>query len=83
MKQFILLATLAMSLTGCKSCSSTYASRKAGVQKVCPKCIYINSENMHIAVDTSTQPNIVYEVYFKGGGIYYTASDVDQLIKIQ
>ena len=83
MKKILLLATLAMSLTGCKSCSSTYASRKVGVQKVCPKCIYINSEQMSIAVDTSVQPNIVYEVYFKTGGIYYTASDVDQMIKIQ
>lgn len=83
MKKILLLATLAVSLTGCKSCTSTYASRKAGVQKVCPKCIYINSEMMHIAVDTSVQPNLIYQVSFKGGGIYYTASDVDQLIKIQ
>jgi len=83
MKKILLLATLAMSLTGCKSCTSTYASRKAGVQKVCPKCIYINSEQMNVAIDTSVQPNLIYKVYFKGGGIYYTASDVDQMIKIQ
>ena len=83
MKKILLLATLAVSLTGCKSCTSTYASRKAGVQKVCPNCIYINSESMNVAVDTSVQPNLIYRVNFKSGGIYYTASDVEQLIKIQ
>lgn len=83
MKKLFLIVTLLVSLTSCKSCTSTYASRKAGVQKVCPKCIYINSERMNIAVDTSQQPNLVYEVYFKPGGIYYTASDVEELVKIQ
>lgn len=83
MKKLFLILTLLVSLTSCKSCTSTYASRKAGVQKVCPKCIYINSERMNIAVDTSQQPNLVYEVYFKSGGIYYTASDVEELVKIQ
>jgi hypothetical protein len=38
---------------------------------------------MNVAIDTSVQPNLIYKVYFKGGGIYYTASDVDQMIKIQ
>lgn len=83
MKKLFLVVTLLVSLTSCKSCTSSYASRKAGVQKVCPKCIYINSERMNIAVDTSQQPNLVYEVYFKSGGIYYTASDVEELVKIQ
>jgi len=83
MKKLFLIITLLVSLTSCKSCTSTYASRKAGVQKVCPKCMYINSERMNIAVDTSQQPNLVYEVYFKSGGIYYTASDVEELVKIQ
>lgn len=83
MKKLFLIITLLVSLTSCKSCTSTYASRKAGVQKVCPKCIFINSEMMNIAVDTSQQPNIIYRVVFKSGGIYYTASDVEELIKIQ
>jgi predicted RNA-binding Zn-ribbon protein involved in translation (DUF1610 family) len=83
MKKLFLIVTLLVSLTSCKSCTSTYASRKAGVQKVCPKCIYINSERMNIAIDTTQQPNIVYQVYFKSGGIYYTASDVEELVKIQ
>jgi predicted RNA-binding Zn-ribbon protein involved in translation (DUF1610 family) len=83
MKKILLLATLVVSLTSCKSCTSTFASRKAGVQKVCPKCDYINSENMFIAIDTSKQPNTIYKVIFKQGGFYYTASDVDELIKIQ
>jgi hypothetical protein len=38
---------------------------------------------MDIAVDTTTQPNIIYKVIFRSGGIYYTASEVDHLIKIQ
>lgn len=83
MKKLFLFAALAVSLTSCKSCTSTYASRKAGVQKVCKDCIFINSEEMNIAVDTSEQPNIIYKVYFRPGGIYYTASDVDKLVKIQ
>lgn len=83
MRNIVITLGLLISLTGCKSCTSTYATRKAGVQKVCPNCIYINSESMNVAVDTSVQPNLIYRVNFKGGGIYYTASDVDQLIKIQ
>jgi hypothetical protein len=83
MKKLFLILTLLVSLTSCKSCTSTYASRKAGVQKVCPKCIYINSENMNIAIDTTQQPNLIYRVEFKSGGIYYTASDVEKLVKIQ
>lgn len=83
MKKLFLFAVLAASLVSCKSCTSTYASRKAGVRKVCNGCIYINSEQMNIAIDTTTQPNIVYKVKFKSGGFYYTASDVDALIKIQ
>lgn len=83
MKKLFLIITLLVSLTSCKSCTSTYASRKVGVQKVCPKCMFINSERMNIAVDTSQQPNLIYKVYFKVGGIYYTSSDVDELVKIQ
>ncbi len=83
MKKLLLTLTIIISLTGCKSCVSNYEQRKAGVQKVCPKCIYTVSENMHIAQDTSKNPNIVYRVYFCTGGIYYNAWDVDHLTKIQ
>jgi hypothetical protein len=83
MRNLVITISLLIGLSSCKSCTSTYSSRKAGVQRVCPNCIYINSEMMHIAVDTSVQPNIIYEVGFKNGGIYYTASEVDHLIKIQ
>jgi hypothetical protein len=83
MRNLVIAISLLIGLSSCKSCTSTYSSRKAGVQRVCPNCIYINSESMSIAVDTSVQPNIIYKVGFKSGGIYYTASDVDYLIKIQ
>ena len=83
MKKLFLFVALATSLSSCKSCTSTFASRKAGVQKVCKKCDYINSENMNIAIDTSKQPNQIYKVEFKMGGFYYTASDVNRLVKIQ
>ena len=83
MKKLLLTLTIIISLTGCKSCVSNYEQRKAGVQKVCPKCIYTVSENMHIAQDTSKNPNIVYRVNFCSGGLYYNAWDVDHLTKIQ
>jgi len=83
MRNLVIAISLLIGLSSCKSCTSTYSSRKYGVQRVCPKCIYINSEMMDIAVDTTTQPNIIYKVIFRSGGIYYTASEVDHLIKIQ
>jgi hypothetical protein len=83
MRNLVIAIGLLIGLSSCKSCTSTYASRKTSVQKVCPKCIYINSEMMDIAVDTTEQPNIIYKVIFKPGGVYYTASDVEELVKIQ
>lgn len=81
-KIFIILAT-SVTLTSCKSCVSNYEQRKSGVSKVCPKCIYTVSENMHIAQDTSVQPNRIYRVTFCNGGFYYNAWEVDHLTKIQ
>jgi hypothetical protein len=83
MRNLVIAISLLIGLSSCKSCTSTYSSRKAGVQRICPNCIYINSERMSIAVDTSVQPNIIYQVHFKLGGIYYIASDVEELVKIQ
>jgi hypothetical protein len=83
MKKLLLTLTIIISLTGCKSCVSNYEQRKAGVQKVCPKCIYTVSENMHIAQDTSKNPNIIYRVDFCAGGFYYNAWDVNHLTRIQ
>jgi hypothetical protein len=83
MKKLLLILTISLTLTGCKSCVANYEQRKAGIQKVCPKCIYTVSENMNIAQDTSTNPNIIYKVYFCSGGIYYNAWEVDHLTKLQ
>ena len=82
MKKVIMYLIISISLTGCRSCYADYEQRKAGVKKVCPNCTYMYSENMHIAVDTSQQPNLIYKVDFCAGG-YYNASDVDHLTKIQ
>jgi hypothetical protein len=59
-----------------------YSERLKGVQKVCPTCNFVMSERSYYAVDTSKQPNIIYQVYFKSGGIWYKASDVDHLVRI-
>ena len=83
MKKLLLMLAVGITLTGCKSCVSNYAQRKAGVQKVCPNCIYTVSEHMHIAQDTSKQPNIIYRVDFCVGGFYFDAWDVDHLTRIQ
>jgi uncharacterized protein YceK len=34
MKKLLLILTIIISLTGCKSCVSNYEQRKAGVQKI-------------------------------------------------
>lgn len=82
-KQLLMLLLISTCLTGCRSCYADYSQRKRGVEKVCPSCIYTVSENMHIAQDTSTQPNTIYRVTFCTGGGYYNAWDVDHLTKIQ
>lgn len=77
----ILLVITSITLFGCQKFSSDYKDRNAGVLKVCPKCVYVYSEQMHIAIDTSKQPNSVYKVYFCSGW-NYPASDVEHLTKI-
>jgi hypothetical protein len=75
-------SVLLLSIAGCKKTMADYEERAAGVHKVCPKCTFVTSENRYYAVDTSKQPNIIYIVAFKGGGWYYSASDVDHLIRV-
>jgi hypothetical protein len=82
MRKITIVALLALSITGCKRMMADYESRLAGVHKVCPHCTFVTSEHTFYAVDTSKQPNIIYIVAFKGGGWYYTASDVDHLIRV-
>jgi len=83
MKKIAFMFLIGLSLTSCRSCYADYEQRKKGVQKVCPNCIYTVSESMHIAQDTSTEPNTIYRVTFCTGGAYYNAWDVDHLTKIQ
>lgn len=83
MKKVLLFLITGICLTGCKGCFADYSQRRAGVQKVCPGCIYTVSEGMHIAQDTTKNPNIIYRVTFCNGGTYYNAWDVDHLTRIQ
>ena len=83
MKKLLLILTISLTLTGCRSCMADYEQRKTGVQKVCPGCIYTISEQMHIAQDTTKNPNIIYKVTFCNGGFYYNAWDVDHLTRLQ
>lgn len=82
MKKLLLIITCTITLlSSCQKFNSDYAERKAGVLKVCPKCVYVYSQSMHIAIDTSRRPNSIYEVSFCSGFVY-PASDVDHLTKI-
>ena len=78
----VLGAILIMAFGSCKRMTATYETRLAGVKAVCPNCTFVTSECQFYAQDTSKQPNIVYKVYFKNGGMFYTASDVDHLVRI-
>ena len=69
-------------LSSCSSMVADYSERLKGVQKVCPTCNFVMSEHSYYAVDTAKQPNIIYQVYFKSGGIWYKASDVDHLVRV-
>ena len=93
MKNLLLAIIAVFLLNSCKKMTADYESRKAGVLKVCPKCNFISNSApyggskygnniQYFAVDTSVIPNIIYQVDFKSGGIFYTASDVDHLIRI-
>ena len=77
-----LLVVCVVILSSCSSMVADYSERLKGIQKVCPNCDFVTSENRFYAVDTSKQPNVIYMVYFKGGGFYYKASDVDHLVRI-
>ena len=92
-KLFVATLLLTLIAPSCKRMTADYASRKEGVLKVCPKCNFISNQSpsyygsrdngvQYFAVDTSVNPNIIYQVDFKAGGIYYTANDVDHLIRI-
>ena len=77
-----LLTACILLLASCSSMVADYSERLKGVKKVCPYCDFVTSENRYYAVDTSKQPNVIYMVYFKTGGFFYKASDVDHLIRI-
>ena len=82
MKKIAIGALLLLSIGSCRSTVSSYEERAAGVRKVCPHCTYVMSERAYFAVDTRQQPNIIYKVHFKIGGVWFKASDVDELVRI-
>ena len=86
MKKVFVAMFLLASFSSCRKMNADHLERKAGVAKVCPKCNFVtnysHSSTMYYAVDTSVQPNIIYQVDFKAGGWFYSASDVDHLIRI-
>lgn len=86
MKRVFLAMVLLASFSSCKKMNADYSERKAGVNKVCPKCNFVTNnwsgQTMYYAVDTSIQPNIIYQVEFKTGGWNYSASDVDHLVRV-
>ena len=82
MKKIIAVALLALSISSCRSMQADYNERAMGVRKVCPHCTFVISEKRYYAVDTSKQPNIIYQVSFKIGGYWFKASDVEDLIRI-
>ena len=82
MKNAIIVSFILLALTSCRGCFADYQEKKAGVLRVCPTCTFVRSEQNEYAVDTAKQPNIIYRVVFKNGGLYYKASDVDHLIRI-
>ena len=83
MKKLTTILLITTTLMGCRGCFASYEQRRTGVQKVCSGCIYTVSENMHIAQDTSKNPNVIYRVSFKNGGMYFNAWDVDHLTRLQ
>jgi hypothetical protein len=82
MKKLLFLLVLPILFSSCKGCYADYNERLQGVKKVCPNCTFVLSENYYYAVDTAKQPNVIYKVHFKDGGIHYKASDVDHLIRV-
>lgn len=82
MRKLLLSLSLLVLLTGCRGCYADFNERRASVQKTCPGCTFVLSEGFYVAVDTNKQPNIVYHVYFKEGGVYYKASDIDHLVRV-
>ena len=67
---------------GCKRMVTDFDEQKASVLKSCPTCTFVKSEGYFYACDTGRQPNIVYRVYFKSGGWFYKASDIDHFTRI-
>lgn len=82
MKKLIIIILFSIGLSSCRGCFADFEERRIGVKKVCPTCTFVKSEDFFYASDTSKQPNIIYRVYFKEGGMYYTASTVDHLVRI-
>ena len=68
--------------SGCRRMSTDFNERKASVLETCHTCTFVMSERRYYACDTGKQPNIIYQVYFKNGGWFFKASDIDHLVRI-
>lgn len=84
MKNMILLLLTVATLftTSCRRMTASYDERLQGVKAVCKTCNFVTSEGWFYAVDTAKQPNVIYKVTFKSGGVFFKASDVDHLTRI-
>lgn len=72
-------------LTSCKGVGGTQIDKQVGVTKACPTCqlkyVTGRSANFWMAVDTSKNPNIIYDVVF-GSGMFVSFNDVDYMVKL-
>ncbi len=82
--KLLFIITVAIMLSSCRGCVTSYAEQKASVLKICPTCTFVKNTNdgYYYATDTSKQPNILYKVVFKTGGFWYKASDIDHIERI-
>jgi len=82
MKKLALSLLAIASLASCtERYNPSYEQRCKGVHDALPNGIYIHSEQMDFAIDTTTNPNKIYKVKFCDGFIF-PAYQVDHLIKI-
>lgn len=81
MKKVIFMLSVAFLLSSCRRFNSTYEQRLKGVREVIPNGMYVRSEGMNIAIDTASNPNKIYHVWFCNGWVFPTYK-VKHLVKI-
>ena len=80
-KTFIYLATTLLFTSCTPRCNPNYEDRSEGLRKALPNGVYVRSESLDLAIDTSQQPNKIYKIVWCTG-VTYSASTVDCLIKV-